>query len=254
MAVMDEFREEREAIKHGTFRKKIQYFWQYYKWHTIVILGIIACVGNVIYTHISEPKIELNGIILNANSSEIDERSANLIDSYIEEENLNLNRNNFALDTSLIFLSTGKTEAITSNYSTFQVLQTQSASGKLDFITGDALGMTTLSYRNYFVDLRTVLTEEQFKTYEPYMCYMDLAFMEEMEDSLAYYDESVILEYPNCKSPDKMKNPIPVLIDMSSSKKITVLYDFPIDTPVFGIVCTTHLDMTLNFMDFLLTE
>lgn len=254
MAVMDEFREERDAMKHSTLRNKLQYFWQYYKWHTIVILGIIACVSNVIYTQITEPQIELNGIILNANSSEIEERSDNLIDMFIEEKNLSLTRENFQFDTSLIFLSTGKTEAVTSNYSTFQVLQTQSASGKLDFITGDALGMTTLSYRNYFVDLRTVLTDEQFKKYEPYMCYMDLAFMEEMEKSLAYYDESVLLEYPNCKNPDTMENPVPVLIDMSSSKKITDVYNFPIDTPVFGIVCTTHLDMTLKFMDFLLTE
>lgn len=254
MAVMDEFRQERESIKHSTLKNKLQYFWQYYKWHTIVILGIIVCITSILYTQITEPQIELNGIILNANSSKIEESSDNLIQTYIETENLNLSKDNFLFDTSLIFLSTGKTEAITSNYSTFQVLQTQSASGKLDFIVGDALGMTTLSYRNYFADLRTVLTEEQLKTFEPYMCYMDLAFMEEMKNSLAYYDESVILEYPNCKNPDKMKNPVPVLIDMSSSKKITDLYDFPIDTPVFGIVCTTHLDMTLNFMDFLLTE
>lgn len=254
MAVMDEFRKEREEIRKETFRKKVEYFWQYYKWNTILILGIIICVGSIIYTHITEPKIELNGIILNATSSGIEERTDNLLDNFLSEKELNLSKDNFLFDTSLVFLSTGKTEAITSNYSTFQVLQTQSVSGKLDFIVGDAVGMTTLSYRDYFTDLRTLLTDDQFKKYEPYMCYMDLAFMEEMEESLAYYDESVILEYPDCKNPAAMKNPVPVLIDLSASKEITNVYNFPIDTPVFGVVCTTHLDMTLKFMDFLLTE
>lgn len=254
MAVMDEFRKEREAIRNESFRKKAGYFWQYYKWNTILILGIIICIGSIIYTHVTEPKIELNGIFLNATSSGIEERTDNLLDNFLNEKELNLSKDNFLFDTSLVFLSTGKTEAITSNYSTFQVLQTQSASGKLDFIIGDAIGMTTLSYRDYFADLRTILTEEQLLKYEPYMCYMDLAFMEEMKASLAYYDESVILEYPDCKNPAAMKNPVPVLIDVSASKEITNVYNFPIDTPVFGIVCTTHLDMTLKFMDFLLTE
>ena len=27
MPVMDEFREEREALKNGTFKQKLQYFW-----------------------------------------------------------------------------------------------------------------------------------------------------------------------------------------------------------------------------------
>ena len=252
MAVMDEFRKEREAIRKESFRKKAEYFWQYYKWNTILILGIIICVGSIIYTRMTEPKIELNGIILNATSSGIEERTNNLLDNFFKEKKLNLSKDNFRFDTSLVFLSTGKTEAITSNYSTFQVLQTQSASGKLDFIIGDAIGMTTLSYRNYFVDLRTVLTEGQLKKYEPYLCYMDLDFMEKMENSMAYYDESVVLEYPDCKNPEKMGNPIPVLIDLSSSNQITEMYDFPIDTPVFGIVCTSHVDMALHFMDFLL--
>ena len=35
MAVMDEFKEEREALKRGTPKQKLAYFWYYYKWHVI---------------------------------------------------------------------------------------------------------------------------------------------------------------------------------------------------------------------------
>ena len=41
MAVMDEFREERENLKNASFQKKWQYFWYYYKLH-VVIGGFIA--------------------------------------------------------------------------------------------------------------------------------------------------------------------------------------------------------------------
>ena len=36
MAVMDEFKEEREALRNGTPKEKLSYFWYYYKWHTLI--------------------------------------------------------------------------------------------------------------------------------------------------------------------------------------------------------------------------
>lgn len=44
MAVMDEFREEREALKNGTPKEKLQYFWYYYKWHVIIALVVIIMI------------------------------------------------------------------------------------------------------------------------------------------------------------------------------------------------------------------
>ena len=35
MPVMDEFREEREAIKNAGWDYKLKYFWDYYKWFVI---------------------------------------------------------------------------------------------------------------------------------------------------------------------------------------------------------------------------
>ena len=45
MPVMDEFREEREALKHGTLKEKLSYFVYYYKWHVIVSVCAIAAVA-----------------------------------------------------------------------------------------------------------------------------------------------------------------------------------------------------------------
>ena len=44
MAVMDEFKEEREALKNGTPRQKLAYFWYYYKWHVIIALVVIIMI------------------------------------------------------------------------------------------------------------------------------------------------------------------------------------------------------------------
>ena len=44
MAVMDEFKEEREALKNGTPKQKLAYFWYYYKWHVIISLVVIILI------------------------------------------------------------------------------------------------------------------------------------------------------------------------------------------------------------------
>ena len=49
MPVMDEFKEEREALKHGTPKQKFAYFLDYYKWHVIVALAVIGFAGSLIY-------------------------------------------------------------------------------------------------------------------------------------------------------------------------------------------------------------
>ena len=49
MAVMDEFKEEREALKRGTPKQKLAYFWYYYKWHVIISVIIIGMLVSFIY-------------------------------------------------------------------------------------------------------------------------------------------------------------------------------------------------------------
>jgi len=55
MAVMDEFKEEREALKRGTPKQKLAYFWYYYKWHVIISVMIIG-IARKLYLPVRKPK------------------------------------------------------------------------------------------------------------------------------------------------------------------------------------------------------
>ena len=48
MALMDEFKEERESIKNKSFKEKLDYFWCYYKWWIITPIIIVFIAGNLI--------------------------------------------------------------------------------------------------------------------------------------------------------------------------------------------------------------
>ena len=42
MPLMDEFKEERASIKNAPFKKKLRYFWDYYKWHVIITVAAVV--------------------------------------------------------------------------------------------------------------------------------------------------------------------------------------------------------------------
>ena len=49
MAVMDEFREEREQIKNAPFKKRLEYFWEYNKTKVLIIAFVTIMLSSMIY-------------------------------------------------------------------------------------------------------------------------------------------------------------------------------------------------------------
>ena len=66
MPVMDEFKEEREALKHGTLKQKWQYFLDYYKWFVIVGVLILIFAGSFLYQLITRKERAIFAALVNA--------------------------------------------------------------------------------------------------------------------------------------------------------------------------------------------
>ena len=66
MAVMDEFKEEREALKNGTPKQKLAYFWYYYKWHVIIALVVIIMIVSFVKQLTDRKDPAFYAVMLNA--------------------------------------------------------------------------------------------------------------------------------------------------------------------------------------------
>lgn len=252
MALMDEFKQERESVRRRTSKQKLIYFWDYYKWHTIIILVVIAFFSTLIYRAVTEPDMTLNGILLNTFSESTENPTTTLVDDFMENQNLDASNCEVTLNTSLFYTVNSETDIQMSNYEAIQVLLSQSSTGELDFITGDERALTDLAYKEYLADLTEVLTPEQLALYEPYLLYVDWSVVEEIELAGKNNEDSSKIELPDSRNPEAMKEPIPVLIDISHAEKLTEVYNYPFETLVFGIVNTENKDMTLKFLDYIL--
>lgn len=240
MALMDEFREERERIKKAPLKTKASYFWHYYKWHIIIPLLIISFIIWCIISVMTKRDTILNGVFLNAHSMDATTLSEELAADFCKEHKINTEDYAVTLNTSLSF--DGNNIENTANYETVQVLMAWIGAGTLDFVAGDTNALTVLAYANYLVDLRKVLSDEDFAKYEPYFLYIDEAVL---------HAEDIISDYPDCTKPEEMERPIPVLIDISASDEIAKLYP-GVKPIILGVAANAPNTETLSdFLDYL---
>lgn len=251
MAAMDEFRAEREAVKHGTWKQKLSYFWEYYKWYVIIPVIIIAFISNHVYHLVTDPEEILHGVLLNIHNLESEESLSKLVDGFYEEHKIDTKEYVINMNSSL-YWSTDENAAST-NYQSGQALTAWIGAGSVDFMSGDLQAMTELAYKSYFADLSEVLTEEQYELYEPYFLYMDEAVIEQQQEAYDNFEDALDIPIPDCTKPEDMEKPIPVMIDMSQSEKLTSVYGDSTDTLVFCVaVNTPNEDMMLDFIDYLM--
>lgn len=257
MAVMDEFKNEREALKNGTLKDKLNYFWYYYKWHVIGILFALIVIVTLVYQIATAKEDAFKAVILNANLLTEDGSYA---EDFAEYAGIDLNENNIFFDPSL-YITDDIMDA--DAYASIQKLTAYTMSEEVDIMITDAHSFRKYAHNELFCDLRNILSEEQLEKYEPYFYYVDQTTIDALN---AYYensdgsDETSEITCPDPTKPEEMENPIPVGIYLDNSEKLQENYYFTQveengERVVVGIyVFTKHPETALQFLDFVFEE
>ena len=99
MPVMDEFREEREAIKNAGWQYKLKYFWDYYKWFVIGGIFALFIIISIVKDVINTKDFIFNGVLLNTFGD--DTVMQEFADNFAKEYDLDTENYELLLDTSL---------------------------------------------------------------------------------------------------------------------------------------------------------
>ena len=253
MAVMDEFKEEREALKNGTPKQKLAYFWYYYKWHVIISAIIIGMLVSFIYQYVNRKDIAFNAVLLNA--SLLDQMSSeqpDFITDFAEKEGIDLNTSDITFDTSIRIVEDSMDE--TSVTST-QKLMVYVAANELDSMITDFDSFQKYANSSLFYDLRDILTEEQIQTLEPYFYYVDREVVLAIEAANDDLNTDYTPEYPDPLHPEEMQDPVPVGIRLTGCKDLTDNYYFRGDGIVMGIYANAkHADTAVDLAEYLLSK
>lgn len=249
MPVMDEFKEEREAIKNGSFQDKLKYFWCYYKWHTIVTICAVILLAVLIHDVTTQKETAFFAVMLNSVSLE-EEDVESFQQSFVDYAQIDLDQQEVLFDNTISFSPDSADEM---SVASAQRLLVYTAASELDVIVGGSDIFPKEANQGMFHDLRDVLSEEQLTKYEPYFYYIDQSYVDALEEAENNLEADITLpEIPDPTKPEEMENPIPVGIFVTDCANLKDTYYFGGEYSTVGIMVNApHLENSLKFIDYL---
>lgn len=246
MAVMDEFKEERERMKTQPFKKRFAYFWDYHKYHVLAGAFVLFFVVDLIYTWITAKDTVFAAALINC--------YADTEQAEIYEENLSLaygidmKEEEIMLNTDIRLTGEDATD-----YETVQLISVRVAAHEIDVMMTDKDTFDRYSKTDMFYDLRTVLSPEQLEYYKDSFYYIDYALIENDYYENFDYATTEFVDTLDHSSPEGMEKPIPVGIYVTPSEEFSEYYRYGSDKEIiFGIagyVADRRLEYSLQFLD-----
>lgn len=260
----DEIRQQHKKAKDMSFKEKWNYFWYYYKIHTIVAIVAAALVFVFIHDLATAKDTSFYGIMLNAYA--LDGNA--LESSFSEYAELDTENYECFIDTSTVLSYQSQTGM---DYSTFQKLAAMMQTKELDAVIADGQVFYSFSFNGMFMNLEELLSPEELDKYKAenrvyYLDYAEVRRAEESEENdpavtadseshRASTTEEMADEANAHRYPENMEEPVPVgiFVDESPLAVRTNIYT-PL-VPIYGVPVTTQRAETAKkYLDYMWDE
>lgn len=258
-----EIREQHRKMKDMSPKGKLEYFWYYYKIHTIVIIAVLFLAGTFIYQLATSKDPAFYGVLISSDTYVTEEQTWDV--DFAEYAGIDTDKYSVTFDTSFIFSSNGLSDY---TMSSIEKLVAMASAGMIDVIVADTAAFEKLARSEFYLDLETVLPQETLEKFKDCLYYTDAAAFDTEDDDtflplneMPDPDEYTIDHH----DPSSMEKPLLVGISLPEGSKIidagcyaylaangTTYQGYPSEA-VLGIPATTeHLDTIIQFLDFLM--
>lgn len=253
-SVTKEIRAEQKAsLKKMPFKAKLEYFWEYYKLHTIITITVIALICGTIYTIATNKSYSFYAVMLNSYNLSADQIAADF--------NVFANLDS---DRYLCLIETDARLNLEDYRSPYEMAISQRImatvmAAELDVIVADGFTFSVYADGEFFIDLRFVLSESELAHYHDYLFYIDQAIIDAKKTDLSLdfaepkTPEQKALEIEVRRHPEDMGDPIPVGIFVEKAPFILQNGAYSDEeVPVFGIISASRRHETaVMYLDFL---
>ena len=243
MKMSEYTRGEWKKMKDQPLKARLAYFWDYYKWPTIVVLLVIAALTYTAVNLMTRKEDAVCGFLIN---SSVPMEDPAFLQDFCEEVGVNTKKQEITLVTGLSFDSINPSMGAM----TYQRLHAGIAAKETDFLIADADALHQCGYDStrMLMDLRKFLSPEQLTALEDRLYYIDGKFLER-----DFVPEGDTVTFPSPFAPEEMTNPIPVGIDIHDCTEFLDSYYSTKQPLYFAVVVNApHLDRTVQFFDYIM--
>lgn len=209
--IWDETKKQTAKMKDKPLKEKAEYFWEYYKIHTLIGLGALFFIISLVHAIATSKDYALSIVMVNSIASELElqtEEWINDLNSLIE---FNPKKEEITID-STISLGTD-TASANSEYASLQKLAAMMSSKTIDiFVANNAL-FEQYAQNGYMYDLREILPADVLENYiqNDLVYYTDASTFSDYEEDTEGNTTAIQAEYiVDHHDPASMKDPIPV--------------------------------------------
>ena len=264
MPLMDEFKNERESIKTAPFKKKLEYFWIYYKWWVIGGAAAIAILISLIVTITKNKKDVVYVAMVDIVENPRGNIEQTITIPFLTAHDYNTKKNTVNFNTEFLFSAAGASEKTvsgspsyenTKGFSGRESLAIYIAAGDVDAICGSDDWFNNYAYNDFFIPLEDYLTPAELEKYKDSIYYIDKAVLDRYKNARSDQDYEYEEEYPDSDKPQDMEQPI--AIGLKLEKNDLYNYNFLCANGnarhiVFGIVRNTDsTDITAELIKYI---
>lgn len=220
-SVNDEIREQqKQALSTMSFKEKLAYFWDYYKIHTIAVIGGIALVVSFVHQIAANKPYAFYAMLLNAAVGEENTDTSVIWENeFLEFAGIDAEAYRVCIDTTLSLSSANSGSQY--EMANRQKIAAMMHAGDIHAIAADTETFESYAHAETFCNLSDVFTEEELAPYADLLYYTDAAgfnedsvsTLTEMEAAQKAFREKVI----DHSNPSAMEKPVPVGIRIPTS-------------------------------------
>ncbi|MDD3205683.1 MAG: hypothetical protein PHS74_08125 [Lachnospiraceae bacterium] len=224
MAITDEIREQQKKLAEMTWKEKWNYFWDYYKVHTLVAIAVVVLLIFFIKDITTGNQDSVFQVaIVNSEVQSIEETEAEKFGEYLGID---------PKEEKVVFDNSYQINVDSADQMTVASSQKMVANAQLaliDMIMAPEDVMDYYTYNSFLCDIRTILPEAQFEK----------------------LDEAGRIFYS--KTEEGKEIPVGIKVDDSSWVKKTGIY--AVQKPILACVENTmHSENILKFIDYIYQE
>lgn len=220
-SLRDEIRMQQKKMSNESFSKKIEYFWDYYKVHVMIIVFLACMFGSILHAIVAQKETLLSVALINAFPNTEDEILMEDFSTYLE---LNAKKQQVLID-STYYIDDNSTSPYATTYS--QKFSTNAMAGKLDVVLADGENFDFYGNQGFFQDLSLILPKEMLDMYQ---------------DSFYYVDHPY----------DEINTLVPIGIKINTASKISNYSCYPGVDAYYGIVTDTqNIDYAISYLNYI---
>ena len=247
MKIVESIKQQYNTIMAQPKKERWAYFWDYYKWHIIILVAAIAVLTQMIVSTVTQKESAFTGYFLNC---KINVEAGDFLQGFYDRTDIDTATSEAAFYTDLgIWENQTK-----SNNTVLQRIIAGASMKDADIVTGPAEAFRPCAYNTSKIlcDLRQFLDEDTLNTYADRLYYIDGAVMKQLDAPVGQDVRPDLLKYPDPRNPAEMEDPIPVGIDISDRTAFMKAYYFPDTTVYLGFISnTSRPELCKQFLDYL---